>query len=42
MKQLILLLALILGGGAALKLLTRRMRPNRELREDGQETTEDL
>ena len=42
MKQLILLLALILGGGTALKLLTRRMRPNRELREDGQETTEDL
>jgi hypothetical protein len=42
MKQLILLLALILGGGAALKLLTRRMRPNRELREDGQENAEDL
>ena len=41
MKQLILLLALILGGGTALKLLTRRMRPNRELREDRQETTED-
>ena len=40
MKQLILLLALILGGGAAMKLLTRKMRPNRELRETEEDFTE--
>ena len=40
MKQLILLLALILGGGAALKLLTRKMRPNRELREAEEDSAE--
>ena len=41
MKQLILLLALILGGGTALKLCTKRMRPNREIRENKEDFTED-
>ena len=40
MKQLILLLALILGGGAALKLCTRRMRSNREIRENEEDFTQ--
>ena len=40
MKQLILLLALIVGGGAALKLLTRRMRPNRESQKNEEDFTE--
>ena len=40
MKQLILLLAVILGGGAALKLLTRRMRSNREIRNAEKDFTE--
>lgn len=40
MKQLILLLALILGGGAALKLLTRRMRSNGEIRKNEEDFTE--
>jgi len=40
MKQLILLLAVILGGGTALKLYTKRMRSNREIRETEKEFTE--